>query len=174
MKLRILWFLFFIFSILLIMVTLKKNVQSLYDEYRESIRIAKIQKFSNKRYPRLRKTSTAERSFVLANLEIQNILQKESITFKANTISSLVKPQLIKIVNILNHIKEDVALSIAVYTKAKGSGGETLKLSQKQADVLKAYFIQRTTLPLIVAIGYGETLSDKHKGVVLNLKRIKQ
>jgi len=53
-----------------------------------------------------------------------------------------------------------------------------LKLSQKRANALKDYFREKCTLPLIIAIGYGEELpltkesNRSNRRVEIHLKRI--
>ena len=87
------------------------------------------------------------------------------------TLSNLVK--------IVNHLDEEAILTIKTYSKNKGSKKYNLELSQQRADVLKQYFIERTSLPLIVAIGYGGAIPlDKknrthHREIEINLQRIK-
>jgi outer membrane protein OmpA-like peptidoglycan-associated protein len=158
----------------LIFITIKKNAQSIYFEQSEIIRLSKIQSLSEKAYKRTRKVYVPERSFSLSRQEIGKLLAKEPIDFKVNDSSSLDSLTLIKIVKIVNHVKDDVVLSILAHTDAEGTAKHNLSLSQKRADRLKEYFLDKTNLPLIVAIGYGEAFSFKNRRIEINLKRIKQ
>lgn len=174
MKFRTLLFLFFIISTLFIAIVLSMNAQEIYDKQLEKIRIMQLQKFNSKSYHRTRKAYIPKYSFSTAVVEVQKIVQEEALSFTNDKISSLMKIRLIKVVKILNHLKDSVALSIEVYGQKNLSKGASLKKTQQEADMLKEYFFKRTALPLIVAIGYGDTLSKQHQDIVLNLKRIKQ
>jgi outer membrane protein OmpA-like peptidoglycan-associated protein len=136
--------------------------------------MSKIQSSSAKTYKRGRKDYIPRRSFSLGKQEIAKILLKEPIHFEVNNSSILEKSTLIKIVKIINHVREDVVLSILAHTDANGTAQHNLYLSQKRADKLKEYFRERTNLPLVVAIGYGEIFGFKSRGIEINLKRIKQ
>lgn len=171
MRVKTVLFLFVISAVVLIFMALQ-NAKSLHKAHLEKVRLSKIQMFSMKDYKRTRKIYTPERSLVLAQMEIKNILEEGIIDLEENSISNQVKSRLVEIANILNHVKEDVVLSIEVHSKLSGSKYKNLKLSQEQADILKSYFIEKTTLPLIVAIGYGETSALKNGKTALNLKRI--
>jgi outer membrane protein OmpA-like peptidoglycan-associated protein len=174
MKVTLILFTFLISSLLLIFIVIEKNAQRIYAEKSEIIRLGKIQTLSAKTYRRTRKFYVPERSFSLAKREIKKILVKDPIQFEVNNSSFLVKSPLIKIVNIVNYVKEDVVLSISAHTDAEGTAKHNLSLSQKRADRLKEYFLDKTNLPLIVAIGYGEAFSLENRRIEINLKRIKQ
>ncbi len=174
MKFRLTLFLFFIFSISLVFLAIKQNAESIYVEQMKKEKVSKVQVASSKSYRRTRKSYTPEYSFLLAQQEIKRILSVEPIHFEINDSSSLMKLTLIKIVKIVNHVKEDLVLSILAHTDATGSEQHNLSLSQKRADRLKEYFIKKTNLPLVVAIGYGEAFSLEDRLIEINLKRIKQ
>ena len=173
MKITIIFFAFFISSLLLIFITVERNSDAIYSEQIEKIKISKIQILSAKLYKRTKKSYVPERSYSLATKEIQRILLKDPIHFELNNSSSLVTSSLIKIVKVVNHIKENVVLSISAHTDAEGTAKHNLYLSQKRADKLKEYFLDKINLPLIVAIGYGEAFSLEHRLIEINLKRIK-
>ena len=173
MKLSLAMFLFFIFSLLIVFITIEHNASNIEHKYLEKIQLTKLQKISRKQYTRTRKSYLPNRSYLLAVREIAKVLLDSPITFKANGCSPVMKSTLIKIVNIINHIKEDVVLSISSHTDSTGSAQHNLLLSQKRADCLKAYFRKRVNLPLVVAIGYGEAFSLEKSLIEINLKRIK-
>jgi outer membrane protein OmpA-like peptidoglycan-associated protein len=174
MKLNIVYGLFFVFSLLLIFITVDQNAYRIHSEKMEKLRLSKLQLLSQKSYKRTRKTYVPERSCVLANQEIKKLLLKEPIDFDPNKSELFGKPTLIKIVKIINHLKERVVLEILAHTDTKGSAKQNLELSQKRADRLKEYFQKRTNLPFIVAIGYGEVFALKDRTFEINLKRIKE
>lgn len=174
MRLGLLVFLFFIFSLFLIFISIEQNRQHIYAEQIKELHQNEIQISSSKAYIRTRKFYVPEYSFALAEHEIQKVLLSTPITFKVNESSFLMKSTLIKIVKIVNNVKEDVVLSILAHTDATGTAQHNLQLSQKRADKLKEYFINRTNLPLVVAIGYGEAFLLKNRLIEINLKRIKK
>jgi len=174
MKLNIIYSLFFIFSLLLIFMTVDQNAYRLHSEKMEKLRISKLQLVSKKSYKRTRKSYVPERSSSLASQEIKKLLLKEPISFELNNSEFSGKSTLTKIVKIINHVKENAVLEILTHTDSKGTAKHNLEVSQKRADKLKAYFTTRTNLPLIVAIGYGEVLALKNRALEINLKRIKQ
>ena len=174
MKLALIFFIFFISSIGLIFVTVEEKSHIIYDKQMKKLKESTIQTVSAKTYKRAKKLYIPQRSFALGRQEIEKVLLKEPIHFELNDSSLLLKSTLIKIAQITNHIKEKVALSIAVHTDIQGTAKDNLYLSQQRADRLKEYFIKKTDLPLIVAIGYGEAFSLKEKLIKINLKRIKQ
>lgn len=174
MKLNIIYSLFFIFSLLLIFLTVDQNAYRLHSEKMEKLRISQLQLVSKKFYKRTRKSYVPERSCSLASQEIEKLLLKEPIQFEVNNSEFFGKSTLIKIVKIINHVKEKVVLEILAHTDSKGTAKHNLDLSQKRADKLKTYFTTRTNLPLIVAIGYGEVFALKKRALEINLKRIKQ
>jgi outer membrane protein OmpA-like peptidoglycan-associated protein len=173
MKFELILFYFFSFSLLLVFLAINQNIHSIYNGQITIGAMSKIQISSDKGYIRTKKVYVPERSFILAKQEIENILFKTPINFELNESALLVKSTLIKIVKILNRIKDDVALSILVHTDATGTIQHNLSLSQKRADRLKEYFIKQTNLTLVVAIGYGEVFLRKNKFIEFNLKRIK-
>jgi len=173
-KLNVIYFLFFIFSLLLIFITIDQNAYRIHSEQMEKIRISQLQLLSEKSYKRTRKNYVPERSYVLASQEINKLLLAEPIHFEINDSSFLGKATLIKIVKIINHVKDDVVLKILAHTDTEGTAKHNLDLSQKRADKLKAYFATRTNLPLIIAIGYGEVFALKNRLIEIKLKRIKQ
>jgi len=168
------YLLFLILSLLLILITIDQNAYRIHSEKMEKLRVSQLQLVSKKTYKRTRKSYTPERSSTLASQEIDKLLIKEPIHFEVNSSEYIGKSTLIKIVKIINHVKDDVVLKILTHTDKEGRAKHNLELSQKRADKLKEYFTNRTTLPLIVAIGYGEVLSLKHKRLELKLKRIEQ
>jgi outer membrane protein OmpA-like peptidoglycan-associated protein len=174
MKFRLILFIFFISSILLVVIAVERKSQTIYHEQIKETKLSTIQSLSAKTYRRVRKTYVPERSFSLARQEIKKVLVEEPIHFELNNSSSLVTSTLIKIVKIVNHVKEDVVLSILAHTDAEGTAKHNLYLSQQRADRLKEYFLNRTNLPLVVAIGYGESFSLENRLIEINLKRIKQ
>jgi outer membrane protein OmpA-like peptidoglycan-associated protein len=173
MKLGLILFIFIIASILLVVVTIEQNSNIIYAQQIKKIKVSKIQALSEKAYLRTRKVYVPERSLFLARQAINNILFKDPIRFEVNDSSYLKKSTLIKIVKIINHVHEDVVLSILAHTDAVGTAKHNLYLSQKRADRLKEYFISKINLPLVVAIGYGKEFSLKNRLIEINLKRIK-
>lgn len=173
MKFSLTVFLFFLFSLLLIFVTIQRTAHVLYFEQSEKIRINQIQLSSAKIFERTRKVYVPKRSFSLAGEEIKNILLKTPIHFEVNDSDLLEKLVLEKVVKVVNNMNEDVVLSISAHTDASGTAKQNLHLSQRRADSLKGYFAKRTNLPFIVAIGYGEVFALKNKLIEVNLKRIK-
>ncbi|CAA6802839.1 MAG: Unknown protein [uncultured Sulfurovum sp.] len=174
MKVGQILFLFFFFAVLLIYMTIQQNAEDIYGEYLEKERVNNLQSSYAKTYYRQRTDYIPLRSFSLVQKEIDNILIKTPIIFENNSSVTLENSILVKIVKIINRVKEDVVLSINTHSNTKGSAIDNLNLSQKRADNLKAYFLKRTNLPFIVAIGYGDKLSLKKRAVEVNLKRIKE
>lgn len=172
MKFTLIIFIFLISSLLLIFITIERNAHIIYNKQMK--KTSKIQTLSAKTYARSRKVYIPERSLALAKQEIKRILLKNPIRFEGNNSSSLLESILIEIVKITNHVKEDVILSISVHTDGEGTAKHNLYLSQKRADRLKEYFLNKTNLPLVVAIGYGEAFSLDNGLIEIDLKRIKQ
>jgi outer membrane protein OmpA-like peptidoglycan-associated protein len=166
-------FTFFISSVLLLFIAVEKKSYEIYTKQNKKMRISKIQIFSKKAYSKTRKFYIPEHSLSFARKKIENILLKEPISFEVNDSSILGKSTLIKVVKIINKVKEDVVLSISAHTDVKGIAKHNLYLSQKRADRLKEYFLKKTNLPLIVAIGYGEAFSLENRLIEINLRRIK-
>ena len=173
MKIGALLFTFFISSILLVFITIERNAYQIYDKQMREIKMSKIQMLSVKTYTRTRKDYVPRRSLSLARKEIADILLKEPIQFEVNDSSFLGKGTLLKISKIINNLKEEVVLSILAHTDTVGTAKHNLYLSQKRADNLKKYFMNRTKLSFIVSIGYGEVFSLKTRLIELHLKRIK-
>ncbi len=185
MKIIGLYILFVILAIFLVVTALTNRMTSF------SHNDLKIKKYaqSKKSYLKRRKIEIPLRSLEMAQNRIKLILKKEPIYFEPNSISleqnnsvrgvpNKNKVTLKKILNILNHLDEDAILVISTHTNMQGTKQYNLKLSQKRADILKSYFRERCTLPLIVAMGYGKEIPlDKNKKnnrrVVIDLKRIK-
>jgi len=185
MKFKKLIFLFFTASGILIFFALLNCAKPLYEEQLILIKELKIQKVCMKHDLRKRKIYVPNRSFTLAQKEIDRILKNHPLLFASNSFlmdknnTSSMRQTLRKIGAVINHTKEDVILSIETHTDNLGSQQHNLELSQKRADILKNYFIKRVNIPLIVAIGYGEALPLLEKGVdnrrvEINLKRIQQ
>ena len=172
MKIKIIYFLFFTLSLLLILTVINQNAERIYDEEMEALRVSKLQLTTQKSYKRTRKSYVPERSSTLASQTIDTLLEKNPIAFKVNSSLFLDKSTLIKIVKIINHVKEEIVLKISAHTDTKGSSKHNLELSQKRADMLKEYFKRRTHLPLIVAIGYGEVFAFKNRVIEITLQRI--
>ena len=154
------------------------------------VQVKKIQKVCKKRYLRKRKNIIRVSTLTQAQKKIDQLLLNTPIEFSLNSTSleqnssdeTLVNPQkviLTKVLKIINHLEEDAILSIATHTDAQGSHEHNLKLSQDRANMLKNYFREKCTLPLIVAIGYGEEIplskesNRSSRRVEINLKRIK-
>lgn len=176
-------FIGFIASMLFITFTLFMNAEDIYFEEIQELRFSKIQKVCSKKQVRQRKVYVPKRSVDLAQNVLEHFLKKNPIIFTQNDFSlvsnqqSKEKPNqkkkiLNKIVAILNNIREDAILSITAYTDKVGSAKGNLTLSQKRADTLKAYFLKRTSLVLIVAIGYGEALPATSRRIEINLKKV--
>ena len=177
MKIVTLYSLFFILSTLLIVLTLTEYMQgSLLSTNKKEIRVEK----SKKNYLKRREEFVPIRTLSMAQKKIDMLLDNNSIEFEKNISNNGgIKVILNNLVKVLNHLDEDAILTINTYSKKKGSRQYNLELSQQRADVLKKYFIEKTSLPLIVAIGYGGTIpfkkedKPKHRQVEINLKRIK-
>ena len=174
MKLRLILLIFFMTSLLLVFIAIQSNANTIYSAKIKKIKISQLQKSSAKGYARTRKVYVPKRTFILARQEIENILRKKPIEFNINNSSLENKATLIKLVKIINNVKEKVVLTVLAHTDAEGTAKHNLLLSQKRADRLKAYFTKRSELPLVVAIGYGETFALKHRLIEINLQRIKQ
>ncbi len=172
MKIILLLLIFLFSSSSLIYLTIKRNAPTLYADYLQKIDEAKAEIISSKAYKKNRKTYTPKRSASLGDRKIQELLAQQPFHFEQNNTSLSLNKTLKKVVNVVNNINERVVLNIETHTNATGSEQHNVALSQKQADALKSYFKQKTHLPFIVAIGYGEAFSFKNKIVKINLKRI--
>ncbi len=157
------------------------NVQPIYDEQLEELRLSKIQKVCMKTDLRQRKIYTPQRSLLLAEKVLKKMLDVNPVQFTVNDFSlestkspNVNKEVLTQMVALLNNIKEDFILSITAYTDSVGTAKDNLILSQRRADRLKAYFLKRTALPFIVAIGYGEAFPLENRHIEFKLTRIKQ
>ena len=180
MKLNILYGLFFVLSTLLIVVTLTDYMKDFFlPKNQKEIRVQK----SKKNYLKKRDEFVPTRTLSMAQKEIDMILDKNSYLFNKNisnkgSIDSI-KVTLLNLTKVLNNLEEDAILTISTYSQKKGSKVYNLELSQKYADFLKKYFRERTSLPLIVAIGYGKAIPFKkedkrdYRQIQINLKRIK-
>ena len=173
MKLKVIVIIYFFISILFIAFALFMNAESLYEEQLEKNRLSNIQKVTTKKYSRQRKSYVPKRSIVLAQKEINRLLENEPIIFTVNNFSLKMSKVLINIVTILNNMKEEVVLNIITHTDNKGTSAYNLDLSQKRADNLKVYFRKRTNLPFVVAIGYGKEFLLKNSLLEISLQRIK-
>lgn len=183
MKIVTLYSFLLILSTLLIVLTLTEYMQdSLFFAKRKEIRVQKSKKNSLKRreeFIPIRTLESAQKAidaklYLLDNSSVkleQNMSRKGSIDTTKVTLSNLVR--------VLNNLDEEAILVINTYSDQNGSKAYNLELSQKHADILKEYFRERTSLPLIVAIGYGKSIHYKkennttHRQVEINLKRIK-
>ena len=169
MKVVVLYALFFILSTLLIVLTLTEYAKgSLFYKTSKELRVQK----SQKSYLKRREEFVPTRTLDIAQKEIETFLNINDGIFKNNSIELEQKKRLNHLVKVLSHLEEDAILTISTHSEQNGSKAYNLKLSQQRADVLKRYFIAKTSLPLIVAIGYGKDRT-KHKQVEINLKRIK-
>ena len=165
MKMVTLYTLFFILSTLLIILTLTDYTQnSLLSVNKEEIRVQK----SKKNYLKRREKFVPIRTLALAQKEIDRLLD-----------NNITKVTLTNLVKVLNNLDEEAILIISTYFDKNGSKAYNLELSQKRADILQKYFRERTSLPLIVAIGYGKAIPFKkedkrdYRQIQINLKRIK-
>ncbi|CAA6820236.1 MAG: Unknown protein [uncultured Sulfurovum sp.] len=183
MNLRVAILLCFIVAASFIAFTLYMNAPQLYKEQLERDRLAKIQKTSAKKYVRQRKLYVPKRSVLLAQEVLNKLLEKRPIDFTSNDFSlnldnnkkdelNVKKQVLTNIVDTVNNLKENAVLSITTYTDTNGSAEANLLLSQKRADKLKTYFLERTNLLFITAIGYGEALPLTSRRVEINLKKV--
>ena len=188
MKVYHLYILFFILSTLLIVVALIQ-FEKIDIFVHDMVQVKKIQKVCRKKYLRKRKIIIRKRSLTQAEKEIAKLLIDTPIDFNLNSSSleinssneTLVNPRkviLTKILKIINHLEEDAILSIETHTDTQGSHEHNLKLSQERANRLKEYFREKCSLPLIVAIGYGEEIplaqeaNRSSRRVEIDLKRI--
>ena len=174
MKIVTLYALFFILSTLLIILTLTEYMQDFpLSANRKETRVQK----SKKKYLKRREEFIPIRTLTLAQKEIDRLLNTADNNIKSEY--NMSKETLINLVKVLNNLDEEAILTISIYSDQNGSKAYNLKISQRRADSLKKYFIDKTSLPLIVAIGYGNTVVFKkskkreHKQVEINLKRIK-
>ncbi len=179
MRIVVFYGLFFILSILLIVLTLINYMQyTTLPREKKEIRVQK----STKKYLKKRDKFVPIRTLEMAQKEVDILLEKTPSLFydramelEQNSSNVVVvnpiKKRLFNLVRVFNHLDEDAILIINIYSNSKGSQQYNLELSQKYADYLKKYFMERTSLPLIVAIGYGTTIPLKK--VEMNLKRIK-
>ena len=188
MKARVIFVLFLLFSSSLILLCLYVCAEPLHLQRVEADRIAKIQTVVMKTYPRNRDVRIPERSFWEASEEIARLLKKRPLCFKSGSSSweqnnsmelNYTKVTLKGIIDVLNHINEDVILSIATHTDKEGSQQQNLKLSQERADMIKHYIRERSSITLISSIGYGEefpllksTKKLSNRRVEIDLKRI--
>ena len=172
MKLNFIIFLFILSSLALLYSALEGNASVLYAEYLKKNEEKKELLMSSKSYKKTRKEYTPTRSVSLANRAVQRILLQTPIEFESNSSSLVFNVKLARIAKIINHLNEQSVLSITAHTDDIGSMQDNLLLSQKRADNIKKYFLNKINLPLVVAIGYGEALSLKKESIKINLKRI--
>jgi outer membrane protein OmpA-like peptidoglycan-associated protein len=188
LKARTIQLLFLLFSISFILLVLYLRAKPIHIERLEAQRIANIQKVCMKAYPRARERKIPQRSFIDAEEEVARILTNHPLSFKLGDVSLeenlSLKPNQNKvtlkhIVEVLNHVDEDIILIIETHTDRDGSNKQNLKLSQERADLLKSYIRERSHITLIVAIGYGEeiplsnaTKKSNNRRVEIHLKRI--
>ena len=110
----------------------------------------------------------------LAQIKIDGFLKEQPITFLSNSASlesnvsnilevNTLKQTLTKVLAVVNRVNDEIVLSIETHTDDTGTKKHNLELSQERADRLKAYFLKRTELPHIMAIGYGESLPLKRE-----------
>jgi len=176
---------FILLSIFLIAFVLFNYLEPLNDKRLKLIKLERIQKICMKGYIKKRKKYIPQHSIFFAQKEIDAILEKRPIRFLLNSAlfdensSYKVEQTLLEISAVVNHVKDDVVLSIETHTDKIGSNQHNLKLSQKRADLLKDYFLKKTRLALIVAIGYGEELplidvnnTKDDRRIEINLKKI--
>ncbi len=190
MKIRGIFLLFILSSIVLIFLYLYIFAKPLHLKQLEEERIANIQKVCMKDYPRNRDRGVLQRNVVEAEEKIYRLLEENPINFAPASVSldnnSSKHPNenrviLKRLIVVLNNINEDFILSISTHTDKDGSSRKNLKLSQERADNLKEYIEKRTQIVLITAIGYGEELplpkatkKLTNRRVEINLKRIKR
>jgi len=172
MRIIILLIAFILSSITLTYFAIKTEAPIIYAQYLQAIEAKKALLVSAKSYKKSRKVYIPPRSSSLGEREIQKLLQTYPLQFSDNNATLVVNPSLHKIVKILNHLNEEVVLSIETHSDVTGSMKQNLLLSQQRADNLKNYFREKTNLTLVVAIGYGEMLSLKEKLIKIHLKRI--
>ena len=189
MKLFRIYILFFSLSALLIVLAVMQS-QKVGFFKPEPVKVKKIQKLCKKKYLRSRKVVIATKSLPIAEQAIASCLLKSPIKFNINSSALEMnssdemqvnsrKVVLTKVVKILNHLEEAAILSIETHTDAQGSQQHNLLLSQERANVLKSYFREKcSSLPLIVAIGYGEEMplpkksKRSNRRVEMHLNRI--
>jgi outer membrane protein OmpA-like peptidoglycan-associated protein len=183
----------FVFSsFLLILLCLLTEAKPIHLKRLETIRLSKIQKVSMKDYPRKRDYHVRERNVVRANFKIDELLRRQPIIFGMNGLSldenesveikeNNNKVILARVIDVLNHVNEDVVMSIAVHTNQRGSNRKNLKYSQILADKLKKYVTKRSNILLVTSIGYGEEFPlinvDKNvsnERIEIGLKRVQQ
>jgi hypothetical protein len=140
-----------------------------------------IQHVSKKKEKRERKRYVPKYTIEQASKKIIFILRKTPINIEVKAYSALTKSTLVKIVAIINKLEERVVLMIEVERYKNVSAPINLKASQMCADRLKAYFLEKTNLLFVTAIGYGSALASKEHNakqgsdcyVKMRLKRVK-
>jgi len=183
MQIRTLYILFFSLSIFLLSLLLYLYAGSIEGKRLEIIRLSKIQKNCMKEYPRRKKVHIRERTSVEGQVEINRLLSVNPLQFESN--SSMIyttrenRVTIARIVKVVNHISEDIALSISAHTDSVGSKQHNLKLSQQRADMLKEHILRRSQILLITSIGYGEEFPlsksskpSKNRRIEITIKRV--
>lgn len=184
MQTKTLLFLFLLFSILLISLSLWLITKPLYLQQMEAQRVANIQTEYRKTYLRKRDKHVPQRSIMTAQKAINQLLTNYPILFRENHVNldnnqSSNRQTLGKIIAVMNNMRESIILKIETHTDKSGSKKHNLKISQQRADQLKLYIAQRTNIPFISAIGYGKEIPLKSKKksyfrrIEFNLQRIK-
>jgi len=182
MRLKFTVLLFLFLSTLLVISVLHEKLNLLRNEYNAQIRLANIQHLSTKKENRERKVYVPQYTIKQANKEILFILNKSPIIVASKVYSPKIQSTLLKIVKMIAKLREKSILSIEAVSHTKMSDSVNLRISQECADRLKAYFLEKTNVLYISAIGYGATLGTdeekiKHDGtgcyVKMTLKRVK-
>ena len=194
MKMSRLLLLFILFSVLLIGLCLGVYAKPLHLKRLEAIRISKIQKVCMKEYARKRDYHVPIRSVEKAQLKINHLLVVKPMIFDFDrdklfaennqtneTNLSSNKVALARVIDVLNNIREDVAVNIEVHTDESGSNQHNLKVSQNCADRLKEYVTKRSHIVLVTSVGYGEEFprisSDENlsnKRIEIHLKKVQK
>jgi len=169
MRAKTLILIFILLSILLLTLSIFFTAQPLYQKKLEKRRIENIQKVYYKEYYKRRDFHIPKRSLLLAQKEINQLIKNHKPEEKQQL--------LIQTISILNNIKEKFVLKIEVHTAKKGSKRELLKYSKIEAKELKNFIQNRTEIPFISSIGYGNRLIKKSQSsqhIKFILQRIKE
>ena len=182
MNLKFTVLLFLFLSTLLVISVLHEKLNPLRNEYNAQIRLANIQHISTKKENRERKVYVPQYTIEQASKEILFILKKSPIKVVSKVYSPQTQSTLLKIVKMIDALKERPVLMIKVVCYTKALDSTNFRISQEYADRLKAYFLKKTNVLYISAIGYGATLGTeeekiKHDGtgcyVKMTLKKVK-
>lgn len=154
-------------------ITLKMTLHDLRSDYTQQVRLSNIQNVCAKENLRNRKVYISNYSLALASYEIASVLKAYPLLSKEKSLR--------KVTTILNHLRDRAVLNIEVHQYAEGSVKKNLEVSQKNADKLKRYLLDKTNLIFISAIGFGATLplhKEKDQGnksrIEMNLQRINE